>query len=221
MSLGNIKNRTEPITHISQSEKQRLINRSKLRLGIPDIELFQKLVGEYKPEEIVEVGSADGTSSVIFANGLMQLGRGRLSCVEPTPTNMFYDNINRYGLWDYVRLIKCSSPWVPVEFIPKIDLLFIDGDHRTRWVLSDYHYFEPFVKIGGLVVFHDWNGRYGYWRWVRRALEIVLEDGNLEEIDRVDCEYYGSIAFKKVGECPKYQQYPAKELQTGSPEFVK
>ena len=37
----------------------------------------------------------------------------------------------------------------------KIDLLFIDGDHSYEGVKKDYELYSPFVKKGGMIVFHD------------------------------------------------------------------
>jgi predicted O-methyltransferase YrrM len=37
----------------------------------------------------------------------------------------------------------------------KIDLLFIDGDHRYKGVKKDFQLYSPLVKQIGLIVFHD------------------------------------------------------------------
>lgn len=37
----------------------------------------------------------------------------------------------------------------------KIDLLFIDADHRLDGVTRDFNLYSPLVKEGGLIVFHD------------------------------------------------------------------
>jgi predicted O-methyltransferase YrrM len=36
-----------------------------------------------------------------------------------------------------------------------VDLLFIDGDHRYRGVQKDFEMYAPFVRNGGIVLFHD------------------------------------------------------------------
>jgi len=40
-------------------------------------------------------------------------------------------------------------------FEEKIDLLLIDGNHEYPSVLQDYHDWSPFVKVDGLIAFHD------------------------------------------------------------------
>lgn len=47
-----------------------------------------------------------------------------------------------------------------------IDALFIDGDHRYEGVTQDFLCYRPFVKEGGLILFHDIvedNGRSRAW----------------------------------------------------------
>lgn len=39
----------------------------------------------------------------------------------------------------------------------QIDFLFIDGDHNIEGVQSDWDNFSPFVRSGGIVVFHDYD----------------------------------------------------------------
>lgn len=38
---------------------------------------------------------------------------------------------------------------------PKIDFLFIDGDHSYEGVEQDFEMYAPFVKKGGIICFHD------------------------------------------------------------------
>jgi len=37
----------------------------------------------------------------------------------------------------------------------RVDLLFIDGDHRYEGVKRDFQMYAPLVRSGGLIVFHD------------------------------------------------------------------
>lgn len=42
-----------------------------------------------------------------------------------------------------------------IHLYAKLDFLFIDGDHTYEGVKKDFEDYSPFVKPGGLVVFHD------------------------------------------------------------------
>jgi len=37
----------------------------------------------------------------------------------------------------------------------KLDLLFIDGDHKYQGAMADYEMYSSFVKKGGIILFHD------------------------------------------------------------------
>ena len=39
----------------------------------------------------------------------------------------------------------------------KIDVLFIDGNHNEEFVQADWDNFSPYVRQGGLIIFHDWD----------------------------------------------------------------
>ena len=43
----------------------------------------------------------------------------------------------------------------------KADLLFVDGEHRLETCELDWLNYEPFVRIGGIVAFHDTRGIAG------------------------------------------------------------
>lgn len=51
-----------------------------------------------------------------------------------------------------------------------IDLLFIDGDHSYEGVKSDYEAWSPFVKVGGVIAFHDYMKR---WPGVVRLVDEI------------------------------------------------
>lgn len=36
-----------------------------------------------------------------------------------------------------------------------VDLMFLDGDHTYDGIVGDFRVFEPLVRSGGLIVFHD------------------------------------------------------------------
>jgi predicted O-methyltransferase YrrM len=57
-----------------------------------------------------------------------------------------------------------------------IDLLFIDADHSYRGVSSDWKNWSPFVKKGGIIVFHDYYSdikKFGH-PGVRRFVDELL-----------------------------------------------
>jgi SAM-dependent methyltransferase len=46
------------------------------------------------------------------------------------------------------------------------DLIFIDGDHSTKAVISDFKYSHTLIKDGGIIIFDDWN-------WIARHMRSI------------------------------------------------
>ena len=196
-----------------------ILNSCGGRLSIADAKILCRIALELEAKVIVEIGSKDGCSSMTFAEAVKQTG-GHLYCIEPAITQKWQDNMERLNIRQYVTAVPKASPWAypsrnPFEgaedkpwadkpivdfLLPIIDLLLIDGDHRTRWTIADYHFWEPYVRTGGVIVFHDWTGANGVGAWVQRAVSIILEDDadGLEEVARNESNSRGLIAFRKT-----------------------
>ena len=56
-----------------------------------------------------------------------------------------------------VRAIHGDSLEIPARqrWMPRIDLLFIDGEHRIEQVCREYATYLPFMNNGGLILFDD------------------------------------------------------------------
>jgi len=181
------------------------------RLSINDARILYNTAIEIDAQNIVEIGSMDGCSSMVFGYVCKQTG-GHLYCLEPNPRTRWKGNMDRLGLADYATTLMKASPWViPTDVKLPIDYLLIDGDHRTRWTLVDYHYWEPYVRPGGLIAFHDWTGANGVGEWVQRAVGIILETDELQEVVRNASKDRGIIVFRKPMEIldPKGRNVPS------------
>lgn len=193
-------------------DHEKLIKESNGRIQVADLELLERVCLKCEASVILEIGSADGGSSVVLANMVRQqdpIG-GRLYCIEPSPRQRMADNIGAHGLQKYYQIIHGCSPWVGHDTVPdEIDLLFIDGYHLTRWALMDYHFWAPRVRPGGIIVFHDTSGgckedraqedfgKADYVPQVMQAIEIILRTDDLEQVDISKAENGGAIAFRK------------------------
>jgi predicted O-methyltransferase YrrM len=114
-----------------------------------------------KPKVILEIGTARGGTSLIWAH----LAEKRLiTC----------DLLDKRGFADLVRAFPPPGSACEVsvmvgdshsrEFLERVrgeldgepvDFLFIDGDHTEAGVRQDYEFFSPLVRPGGLIAFHD------------------------------------------------------------------
>jgi len=177
------------------------------RLTLPDAELLYKTPMEIKAKNMLEIGSMDGCSSMVLGE-VARTNDGLLQCLEPAPKQKWRWNIERLNLQKYVDLIFASSPWIPPEKVnTPLDYLLIDGDHRTRWCLVDYHYWFPFVRVGGRIAFHDWNERREAGVWVREAVRIILETDSeyLNKLGETQGSTRGLVVFEKIKDINRYR----------------
>jgi predicted O-methyltransferase YrrM len=64
-------------------------------------------------------------------------------------------NLAAAGVEHRVEIIRSTSTEAAKGWSRPIDLLFIDGDHSYEGVKNDWNLFHPFVRPGGVVLFHD------------------------------------------------------------------
>jgi hypothetical protein len=63
--------------------------------------------------------------------------------------------------------------------LPKVDLLFIDGDHSLVGCQSDIDNFAPLVRKGGILAGHDYNNQPRH-RGVREIVDQYFGDKGLQ-----------------------------------------
>ena len=83
---------------------------------------------------------------------------------KKTPTlDVVKRNINKHNPHNHeYELVKGSSSDKNIikyvcEKYTEIDLLFIDGDHSYKGVISDFNSYSPLVKKGGIVIFDNFQ----------------------------------------------------------------
>jgi len=135
---------------------------------------------------IVEVGCYGGKSSIVL--GLIAKQKnGDLTCIDSFITGMpdiknvekyFRRNMDRFKI-DYTLLEKTSEQ-AAKSYRKKIDLVFIDGDHRYEGVELDCKLWIPKLRAGGWIVFHDYVSS---WSGVKQAVDerTDLEGGEIIE----------------------------------------
>ena len=115
---------------------------------------------------VVEIGSAQGRSTLVLAHAVCNGNGGEVFAIDPfepdaaIPSALtnneaaLRENIARSGFTN-ITIIKDFSSTVGRWFDRPIDLLFIDGDHRYEAVKTDFDLFEPKIVDGGILAMHD------------------------------------------------------------------
>lgn len=168
------------------------------RLCPEDAHLLHTYAMEIEAKVMLEIGVASGCSSMVLAN-VARLTGGHLWGIDPKIEGRWFSNMKALGLEEYETTIKKFSPWVsPDEFGHPIDLLFIDGGHRTKECITDYQVFSHYVRKGGRILFHDYTPDTGWGKQVMRAVAIILETDALKQIGLTQTKQKGTIAFEKT-----------------------
>ena len=129
--------------------------------------LLYGLVRAIRPEVSVEIGSARGKSACYMGMALRENGSGKLYAIDPHCKTDWNDggpvetleimagNIKRFGLEDYVEIIRATSKEAAGSWKLPIDILFIDGNHSYEGVSSDWMLYSRFLSPFGIAIFHD------------------------------------------------------------------
>ncbi len=127
---------------------------------------------------IAEIGSYLGASACFLASG----GWNRISklyCIDTWendamsegPRKTFDAFLRNTSVFKDIIALKGRSTDVAKLIVGPVDLLFIDGDHSYQAVIADLKTYLPKVKVGGLLILHDW----GWAEGVQRAVgEIIV-----------------------------------------------
>lgn len=138
-----------------------------------EIAVVCRLIRERRLSRLLEVGMANGSSSVSMLRALSSCGGGTLTSIDPyqfaaagsvsKDNDDGYDgegmrNVRNAGFArmhtlmaepDYTALPKL------VERGEKFDFIFIDGYHSFDYAFLDFFYADLLLKVGGVVAFHD------------------------------------------------------------------
>ncbi len=138
-----------------------------------------------KPEVVVEVGIACGTTSLAILAGMETNGTGKLVSIDPGQSTYWHNcgvaAVKRAGLearhtviedYNYNALPKVLADMKPVDFV------YIDGWHTFDHALLDWFYADKMLKEGGVVAFND-----SHFRAVFRVIKFVLSHRHYSEID--------------------------------------
>jgi caffeoyl-CoA O-methyltransferase len=127
---------------------------SQLAVSEEDGRFLRVLVAASKAKNVIEIGSAQGYSTIWIGLGLRQTG-GRLTTIEYDPgrARQAADNVRKAGLADIVRVV----PGDAFKEIPKLtgtfDFVFLDAWKRDYKRFFDMVF--PRLDPGGLFLAHN------------------------------------------------------------------
>ena len=120
---------------------------------------FLAYVKKLNPQSILEIGVNNGGMNFMLANSIS-------SCRTIVGIDLFLFNVHLLRLFVRNGVVQHfiqgdsgeNRTFQRVAALfggpPKIDLLFIDGDHSYKGVVADFRY-RCLVRDGGIIAFHD------------------------------------------------------------------
>lgn len=135
---------------------------------------------------IAEIGSYTGASACCFGAALRASGGGRVVCIDTWNNDAmtegqrdtwqeFHDNTSDFG--DLILPVRGFSTAVVdrvAGIAPRLDVLFIDGDHSYDGVKSDWEAYKGLLGPGSVVIFHDHGWAEGVQRVVREDVAPLV-----------------------------------------------
>jgi predicted O-methyltransferase YrrM len=175
---------------------KRIVLRLRIRLLLLGIDkdssvTFEEAVALYRfvkeqdlSGDIVELGAYKGRSTLCLALGCRAANNGKVYGIDkfvfklaaqekygnpPETESIFDHNIKKKGLKNRVVKKKSSFQEAVKGWSEPIRFLFIDGAHSYEGTKANFLSWEPFVKVGGVIAFHDSVG--GKWPGVTQCVE--------------------------------------------------
>lgn len=149
-------------------------------------EALYRHVRKQKPRVAVEVGMANGISSLAILTALEENGgEGRLVSIDPNQSTQWRNSgrtsVARAGLAARHRVIEKPDSLALPELLAentRIDFGYIDGWHTFDYALVDFWYLDKMVPAEGVIAFNDCG-----WPAVEKAINFVLTHRRYRELE--------------------------------------
>lgn len=130
-------------------------------LGVPvlkcpfDLQSYQEIIVDTKPDFIIETGTAYGGSALFFASIFDLVGNGKVITIDVEKNNEL----------SHPRIIQIIGNSVSSEVMGKVSgivnggkaMVILDSDHRKEHVLRELRLYNKFVSLGCYLVVEDTN----------------------------------------------------------------
>jgi len=189
-------------THVLYIIKNLLEDKCKTVLEIGTLwggAMLTMMASEYK-SKFVSMDTFTGFYPDLLGEGNSDQNYG-INTIE-----LVTENVNNNNPYQHkYDLIQGSSHDTEIinyvkENYPKIDLLFIDGDHSKKGVLQDWEDYSELLSKGGIVVFDDyWVGDYERAAWKKEDDDGVKWMDVVGAVDKIISSKTFTKNWKDVG----------------------
>lgn len=124
-----------------------------------EILFLQSIITQYKPKKTLEIGCAEGTSSLAICE---LIGKdGQHTIIDPFQTTEWQshgiNNLKAAGFENFSLIEERSEIALPMLLKEgkTYDFIFVDGWHTFDHVMVEFFYINRMLPVGGVVVFDD------------------------------------------------------------------
>lgn len=163
--------------------------------------LIYEFIRNVRPERVLELGFAHGTSACYMAAALQENGGGLVTTIDHVRAKLRQPNIfaliEQTGLGSFIEPLFCerSYTWTLMELIeqntlngrtiPIFDFVFIDGGHT--WDSDGFSFLlaDRLLKPGGWILFDDVNWKPSFSAgeaWLNEMPEAERDVAHVEKI---------------------------------------
>ena len=129
-----------------------------------DIPNWTRVLGELKGKPnltYLEIGSYEGRSLFWVMDNILTHPSSKAIAIDIFEGDLegrFLENVKRSGRSSSIKVIKGYSQ-LKLRDLPlnSCDVIYIDGDHRSRGVISDAILSWDLLKAGGIMIFDDYR----------------------------------------------------------------
>lgn len=137
-----------------------------------EVVFLNKLVTDARPKTSLEVGCAQGTSSLVICESIGP--NAHHTIIDPFQatdwSNHGVDNLKSAGFNNFELIEELSEFILPrlVQEGKKFDFVFVDGWHTLDHVMVEFFYINRLLNVGGVVAFDDaaLTGLNRLMRWI-------------------------------------------------------
>jgi predicted O-methyltransferase YrrM len=133
-------------------------------MAVSELVELAGLVHREKCQRVLEVGMANGTSSVVICEAMRAHGGGHLTSIDPYQSHADHfagggvRAVAAAGFASHHRLIEQASYLAMPALLAlgaTFDLVFIDGWHSFDFTFVDLFFADLLLKTGGILACHD------------------------------------------------------------------
>lgn len=148
-------------------------------------EALHNLVLRERPSTVVEIGMAQGVTTLAIASALDTNGSGRMIAIDPFQSTDWHGagiaGIERAGLDHVVEVVEepdyIALPRLLASGL-SVDLAYIDGRHSLEYAMLDVFYIDRMLRTGGVVGFNDSD-----WPPILRTIHFLERHRHYDRID--------------------------------------